>query len=157
MVITFDVSGFYDWEPADQHPGVKITEADVKQLRAKKLADDRWAIRVEKTLDTHHDTCIPEVQICSYLVGRTAAGDELSRQDAVLHLLKTSAKHHVAKRHVKSVSVHDSGPVADLLRQMLADRGITGADADAAVDRYCEPCDMQAAISMQHVSSRKGA
>jgi hypothetical protein len=168
MVITFGVKGFFDWEPAELHPGVQITQKDVDQKRAKKLADGRWAIRVEKTQPSHHDTCITEVQLCDYIAGRTAVGAELSRQDAVMYLLGQSAQHHVARRHVcevtvggkthKAVEVSDSGPVPELLKSCLEARSVTGPEAEAALARYLEPCDLVAAITMQHAAAvKKGA
>ena len=150
MRISFDVCGFYDWEHADKHPGVEIKPSDVKALRAKQLHDGKWAIRVEKQLDTHHDVMIPELSVCLFMTQQAAhAGKELTREDAVCHFLRESNKHHITRKHVKGVSVHDDGPNADLMKAVLASEGIDGAVADGVMERYLEPSNAQAFISAQ--------
>jgi hypothetical protein len=149
MLITFKVSGFYDWEDVDKHPGTQVTDADVKALKAKQLINGGWSIKVEKTLDTHHDVNIPEISVCAHVAAQASVGKELTREDAVCHFLRESNKHHIARRHVKSVEVSDEGPNKELMQSALTRFGVTGAVADAAMDRYMEDNDAQTYIAGQ--------
>ena len=150
MRITFDVSGFYDWEPADKHPGVQVTEADARAMRAKKLANGGWHIRVERTLDTHHDVSIPELSLCMYVAQQAAyAGKDLTREEAACYFLRSSNAHHIARRHVRGVVVHDDGPNKALMEAVLAQLQLDPKVAEGALARYLEDVDMQASISAQ--------
>lgn len=152
MQVTFKVRGFYDWEEADKHPGVQITKADVKGLRAKQLMNDKWAIRVERAADTHHDVNIPEMQVIHYMVHQALVGAEPTREDAVCHLLRASNRHHIARKHIVSVEVTDDGPSVELLKDQMAlylsrhtqeDLERLGVDpvrlAAEVTDRYLQP------------------
>lgn len=120
MHIQFRVNGHYDWESAEMHPGVQITPADVKALRAKPDNNEKWLIRVEKKLDPNHpnsfhDANIPEQQICYFMLWQAVhGGNEWARNDAACELMRHSYKHHGRVDHIEDASAHDSGPNEEL-------------------------------------------
>lgn len=170
MHVHFRVCGYYDWEHADKHPGVVVTQADVRALRAKQASDGRWLIRVEREADTHHDTNIPEQSICAFMVGQALhAGNELSREEAACHFLRHSYKHHGKRSHVLQAIVHDGGANAELMQLVvkahLDEAERAGADAatlqrarvicDEVTQRYLEPGDVAGAITAQFVRKQE--
>lgn len=164
MHVHFRVSGYYDWEYADKHPGVQVTEADVRALRAKQDHAGKWLIRVEKLADTHHDTNIPEQAICQYIVGQALhAGREHTREEAACHFLQQSYRHHGKRAHVRAVNVHDHGANPDLMKAVadahVAEMARAGASPEAldgarricaeAAERYLTESDVPGAITAQ--------
>jgi hypothetical protein len=149
MRVTFGVSGFYDWEPADKHPGVQITEADVRGLRAKQLVNGGWHVRVEKELETHHEVGIPELQVCAHLAGQVLAGKDVTREEVICYLLRESNKHHIARRHVTSMTIHDDGPDPELMAQVMSRAGLEGVPAERAMRDYVEEVDMRHSLLAQ--------
>lgn len=164
MLIHFAVSGYLDWEPAEKYPGVVITEADVRGLRAKQLTNGGWHLRVEKEahirdaegkLAHYHDTNIPELTICMHLAAQAAVGSELTREDCVVHFLRQSSKHHVLRKHVQDVMIHDDGPSKDLMQQCIELHHLDEKAAAAAMERYCEDVDLRASLVAQFASRAK--
>jgi len=151
MHIQFRVNGYYDWEKAELHPGVQITPADVKALRAKQDADGRWLVRVEKKTATHHDANIPESAICEFIVWQAVhAGNEWSRHDAAVELMKVSYKHHGRQDHIEEVHVHDQ-------RQHVAVHPATGEKVETWLKPHEELIDAKIEHCLQEYSDQLDA
>jgi hypothetical protein len=136
MQIHLDVSGFYDWVPIP--PGVTVTDDDKARGLVKEMHVGGWSMKVERKLDTQHAMGIPEYAVCDRLVGLALKGEDACREDVVAELAKHSMKQHVAKRHMKSLVVHDEGPQADVMKAALRNRGVDGSRADAILAGYAE-------------------
>ncbi len=148
MHISYEVSGFYDWEPAEKH-GVTVTEDDVLKMRAKPVMNGGFHIRVEKKLDTQHGHNLPERAICQHIAQQAAAGKEMTREEAVCDLARDSNKHHIARRHVKAIAVHDDGPDEELMKACLDAAGVTGAAREEALRGYLEDVDLAESLAAQ--------
>lgn len=157
MVISWDVTGFFDWEDAEKL-GVTVTEADVKAKLAKPMMNGKYGVKVEKTLDTHHDMAMHELAICRMVAERAAAGIRTTREAAVCERIREQTmKEHIARRHIKAVTVHDAGPDKELMRWALAACGVDGKAADNAMADYDEDVDVAASIAEQFGPPRRRA
>lgn len=135
MLIHVDVCGFYDWAPAPA--GTEITERDVKDRRVKQMADGSWHVRVERKQDSTHDLNHPERELCERMAALEYLGHEPAREECVAEVIReVSLRHHLARRHMHEITVHDDGPNEALYRHALAAVGMHEDHVEAAVERY---------------------
>lgn len=159
MIITWDVCGFYDWEDA-RKLGVTVTEDDVKYGRAKPLMSGSYGVKIVKEMDTHHQQCIPELVLCMMIAQRAAAGKLTTRDEAVGERIREQTfREHIAKKHVKSVHVHDDGPDEALMKWALAQVPKTPQRIpdDVVLEGYLENVDMSASVAGQFGPQAKKA
>lgn len=139
MRINIDVSGYYDWVPVP--PGTKVTEDDVAALRAKKMTDDAWHMRVTMNTSTHHDVGIHEESICQRMAALEKLGRGESREQVVAGMLQSSLRHHLSPSHMTKINVHDDGPIEETFRSALIAAGVE--DSADAIVRYLEASDLE--------------
>lgn len=123
MRIVVHVSGYYSWEPVPE--GVQVTKQDLDAGRAREGAHGRYLMRVPKKGDTYNETAVAEDDIVATILhaycehGR--CGAILTRKEAVARLLGTLVyPHHIHRKWMKHVEIHDDGPCEKLFREMLA-------------------------------------
>lgn len=153
MRITAHVCGYYDWHPCP--PGTEITEADIKALRVKQMADDAWHMRVEVKADTHHDVGIPEEAITRQMAQLEKLGREPTREAVVTELLRESFRHHLPAKHILKIEVVDDGPQAELYDLALAASEVDGDAADKARERYAAEVDLDQYLNVMFKTKGK--
>jgi hypothetical protein len=120
MLITVDVSAFYDWEPHDGVP----SEEDLLALRAKPSQDGKSLKRVLKHADTQTQIGLPEAEIRNLMAHFERTGAPKSRERVVAFYLEDKVMpHHAHPDHWTGISVHDEPDVEAYLRNYFNLKG----------------------------------
>lgn len=142
MRITVDIKGFYDWVPCPS--GTEILQEDVSALRVKKMADEKWYMKVSVPSSDPaqtHDVGIHEEMIIRTLAAREKNGRETYRDECVADMLRESFRHHLHPSHLVKIHVTDEGPNEQLYREALT--ALSVPNMDDAVSRYMEESDLE--------------
>lgn len=141
MRITVEINGYYEWEPCP--PGTQITKADVEALRVKKMADDKWHMRVPMKCDhnklkQHFDIGPQEPQICHRMAALEKLGRFPSREGVVQEMVVSSLGHHIAPGQIDNVIVHDDGPNEELMKLTMLELAVPEDQQQALLDNYMD-------------------